>query len=406
MSWLEKIQTEFIIQTGDGKQFKPTWVRSTFKSEYNVASFNFPDVEGTLVKRGTVMGREFNLIIIFQGEDNIEQGLDFWESTKNRKPWVIQHPYYGQIIVQPSTLQFDNSQLNVTQITGNVLETIPEENPRSSIAPTETIKRTVEEMEDTLAESLDETPSAADVDLADINNQKFYKTGFPIIEIPEEFENYYNVFNAASAAITTAISTPITFMRTIVALINYPANFTLGVQIRLNQLLEQWEALTSTVENLFDTSSKKIFQAQGAANIAAMCYTAATPLSGNYSNNSQVISVITQLIETYDSYLENLDALQSENAGNPENWVPDAAILFELSNLVTLTVSNLFDIALSAKQQRSIILEKDDNIITLTHRLYGLDPDDKNMEELIINNGWGLNNILQIKKGTIVYYYI
>jgi hypothetical protein len=80
--------------------------------------------------------------------------------------------------------------------------------------------------------------------------------------------------------------------------------------------------------------------------------------------------------------------------------------LIALNSLINFTVSNLFSIALKAKQERSIVLDKDSNWVLLTHRLYGIDKADKNIEELMKSNDVGLNEILQVKKGRRVVYYL
>lgn len=406
MSWITKIKNDLIIVTGDGKQYRPLWVVSSFKSEYNIAQFNFPEVEGTLVKRGTIMGREFGLNIVFQGENHLDEASAFWESTKNKSPWTIQHPFYGQIFVQPTSLVFDNADLNLTRVTGTVIETILEDRPRAVVANADEIQRKVPEFENEFAQYLDETPSQADINTAVLSNKKMYNLGVPIIEIPDEFQNYTNLFSTAQGAAVNALSTPIVFMRTITTLINYPSQMTLSVKARFNQLIKQWDVLTSTVEGLFLPPSKKIFQIQGAMNIAAMCYTSVTPLSGNYTNQKEVLSIITKITNTYNSYLELLDDIQSTNGGNPLTFIPAYDLMFTLQDLVFQTVASLFEIALTAKTERRILTDTDTNVIILTKKLYGLDPDDNNINELITNNGWGMNMLLQIKKGTEVIYYV
>jgi hypothetical protein len=406
MSWITKIKNDLIIVTGDGKQYRPLWQPASFKSEYNISQFNFPDVEGTLVKRGTVMGREFSFGIIFQGENHLDEGLEFWESTKDRNPWTLQHPFYGSISVHPSSLNFDNSDLNLTRVTGTIIETILEDRPRAVVSEADEIKRKVPEFENEFAQYLDEDPTQADINTAVASNKKMYKLGVPIIQIPDEFQAYTNLFNTAQAAAVNALSTPIVFMRSITTLINYPSLMTLSVKARFNQLLKQWDVLTSTVEGLFYPSSKKIFQIQGAMNIAAMCYTSVTPLTGNYTNQKEVLNIIKKLTTVYNSYLEKLDEIQTANGGSPLSFIPSYALMFELQTLVMQTISSLFEIALTAKTERRIFADTDTNVIILTKKLYGLDPDDNNINELIANNGWGMNKLLQIKKGTEVVYYV
>src|ERR1700747_157220 len=114
-TWLEKIKNDIVITLGDGNIFHPSSINYKKQVDYNVASFDFPNVEGTLVKRSKPLGRKFDLEIFFQGESNIDVSNDFEFSAKDPRPWKILHPYYGTLIVQPQSLLFDNSQHNVTK---------------------------------------------------------------------------------------------------------------------------------------------------------------------------------------------------------------------------------------------------------------------------------------------------
>jgi hypothetical protein len=78
----------------------------------------------------------------------------------------------------------------------------------------------------------------------------------------------------------------------------------------------------------------------------------------------------------------------------------------DLTNLINFTLSNLFNIALGAKQERFVFLETDSNVILLAHRFYGLVPDDSTIDELIEQNEIGLTEILNIKAGRKIIYFI
>ena len=66
----------------------------------------------------------------------------------------------------------------------------------------------------------------------------------------------------------------------------------------------------------------------------------------------------------------------------------------------------LFVIALSAKQERIEYISNDSNLISLTHRFLGLEPNDSTIDQFIRINKIGLNEFLQIKKGREIKYYV
>ncbi len=121
---------------------------------------------------------------------------------------------------------------------------------------------------------------------------------------------------------------------------------------------------------------------------------------------SDILAIMEAILAANDQYLIDLDSLQTLNNGNTSSFIPDANSITKINDIVNLTISNLFNISLNAKQERSIITEEDTNIILLTHRLYGIDSNDKNIDELISENNIGLTETLQIKKGRKILYYI
>ena len=118
MSWIEKVSNEYIIVTGDGREYRPVsknWQKST---EYNIAEFNFINVDGALVDKRRPKGRRFPLECYFQGEDHLDISERFENSAKDIRPWKVTHPYYGKLTVQASSLSFDNTVQIITKITG------------------------------------------------------------------------------------------------------------------------------------------------------------------------------------------------------------------------------------------------------------------------------------------------
>lgn len=69
MDWEQRIQTNFSIQTGDGKIWFPLQKGGDKEREYNTSSFEFINVYGTLVDRKKPQGAKYNLIFYFEGAD-------------------------------------------------------------------------------------------------------------------------------------------------------------------------------------------------------------------------------------------------------------------------------------------------------------------------------------------------
>lgn len=406
MSWIDKIQNDLIITTGDGVQYKPSWLNASYDKEYNVTQFNFPRLKGTLVRRNEPMGRKLTLEIYFTGADHLDTASDFSTSADDKRVWKLEHPYYGILYVQPLSINVNNSDHNVSKITIPVMETILEDSPKVTLAPVETIAVKKILLDETMTQSLTAEIQPVDVTAMANNNRKMFNIAIPVFKIPEEFAEYTDLFNKANAAVNKATQFPLEAMRTLTTLISYPAKLSQSVKSRVQLLIDQFNTLRSTVEGITGVSGKQVYQNTAGSIISTIALAASTPSPGDYRSSIETVDTMDSLLDSYNAFIADLDLLQGDNGGSPDSYIPDPSAIIDLSALVSITVSSLFSIALAAKKERSIITEYDTNWIVLTHRLYSLDPTDDNLSELMDNNNVGLNELLLVKKGRKVIYYI
>ncbi len=406
MGWLDQINSAFVITTGDGKEFRPQWMNATKSDEYNVAEFNFIDIEGTLVKRRKAKGRRFNLEIFFQGDDNLDVSRDFSISSKDPRAWTILHPVYGTLIVQPLALAFDDTKHNVTKITGTVVETIVEDNPQAITDPVDKITEDKETLDATFEESFatDVIPSTTDKSTLSDNLNIIFNEAEDLAG--EATEDYLNAFNSAEAAILDATKEPLAAITAINGVINLPAFFVQSVKNRIRSFKNQFDKLSEKLSSITEPSKKKIYESNAGIVVSVTALAVANPIEGDYANRPEVIDRIDEILAIYNAYIDNLDILQTDNGGTPESYIPDNESLTALNDLINFSVSHLFDIALNTSQERSIIVEKDSNVILLTHRIYGLDAEDTLMDQLIENNKIGILELLKIPKNRKILYYI
>lgn len=411
MSWVENLNTPFAIKTGDGKTFKPKWLSPAMSRDFNTAEFNFVNVPGTFVDRKQPLGRKFPLEFCFDGPDHLEDAAEFDTSSLDNRAWNITHPYYGLLVVQPTSINYDNTSYNVTRITCTVLETITDEFPKGTDAPVDVIAVQIQGADELSAQSYAQNivPGIKDKNAMRAANTNNYKSGIKQVDFSFA-EQYFNAFNTANSAIDSATANPLAAMRTTQAIIQAPAKFAATVQTRHNLLTEQFESLRTATFNApigaISKSIKFLYQTYGGTNITAMCLTAATPGASDYTNSNQALSVIDLLLRNYRRYLADLDNLQTLTGGTPTSFIPDAEAMQALATLLNYTLSNLYNIALNGKQERSFLLENDSNWIVLTHRLYGLQPDDSTLTTLIEQNNAGLNEMLLVRKGRKIIYYV
>lgn len=409
MSWLEKIQSDLIITTGDGVEYKPMWLNATKKIEYQIAEFEFNELAGTLVKRRKPKGNQYGLELFFTGNDHLDTCREFENSAADERSWTILHPFYGTLIVQPTGLHIDNSVYNVSKITGTVIETIVEDNPKTNVDPIDNIGLYKDNLDMQVVDSFDAIPDSTDVNSMQNANSKLYKAGSKLPLLSEESAGYFDSYNKANAAIINGTSEPLQAIRTMQAVINAPALFTSSVKDRATLISSQFLTLSKSIVGITTRPAKKIYEAQGMGLISALCLAVANPLDSDYKNKNDVLLILATLAKSdtgvYAVFLSDLDRLQSDNGSEVGGYTanPDSMIAF--NRLFNFTVSSLFKIALGSRQERSFICTEDTNIILLAHRFYGLDPTDSNIEELISANNIGLSELIQIRKGRTILYY-
>ncbi len=409
-SWLDDIQTPFVIVTGDGKEYRPNWLNAQKQNDFNVSEFEFPEVEGTLVLRSKPKGSRFNLEFYFQGEDHLVVSKAFEKSADDNRYWRIKHPFYGAFNAQPISLNFDNSAYNVTKITGTVVQTIISKLPIGSIAPQDGIPELGRKVnENNITQFVGKVkPTTKDVNLFKRIADKINSVSNNIQDESTKLD-YFNKYSDAISAINSMVSDVSTAVTVVQDFMVAPINFTASVKTRIDTLVAQIDGLRATfgayITNpvLFDVNSKRDYEFYGSQIVSAIAQTSVVDMS--YANRTDVIDAIDSILTTYNNYLTDLDTYQTTTGGEVDSYIPDANTLIELNNLVNLTISSLFTIGLNSKQERSIYCEQDTNVILLAHRLYG-SASDSNIDTLIANNKIGLSELIQVQKGRKILYYV
>lgn len=412
MSWVENIKSAMIIQTGDGKVYKPQWLNAGKSKDYNISTFEFPNISGTLADRRLPKGRKYPLQLFFQGENHLETAQSFEKSADDPRPWTVTHPLYGRIIVQPTSLEFDNSKYNVSEIRCEVIETITQEYPATSVVQKDKIENSVEDCNDLMVNASLEKINAVGIKPISTNKITAFinKTDAKVNKLITDnttAQEYFNKLNNAKSAINSIASKPQDAIAQTIDLLKTTATLPISVKSKTDAYISMiTDAETTIIGGIIEITDKSLYMSQVGSVMTALCLSASNPLKTDYPNRNDVLSTIDVLLAANTTYLNTLDSLQTDTGGTPSSFIPDAASLISLNNLLNYTVSNLFSIALSAKQERSVILENDSNWIILAHRFYGLKADDSTIEELIRNNNAGLSEMLQVRKNRKITYYV
>lgn len=409
MSWVERIENNISITTGDGKVYTPNYAIGSKSVDYNVAEFEFPNIGGTLVKRSEHKGTRYSLELMFQGENNIDDAYAFELSARDKRAWKISHPIYDNITVQPTSMKIDNTGLNVTKVNVDIVETITDDAPKFTQDPKDKTTQDIITQQETAALVFTEVELEPNLSASILDSiTDTYSQAVESLELAQDqFDEYTEKFNATASLISSGISDAFEIISAVQDLLMFPSTFLDNVKSKLNFFKKQIETLSADLPNFNTPNEKKVYESMVGSSVMAMVNSSVNPIDEtDYGNSKDVLAVIDVMLLYNNLFLTNLDTLQTPNGGDIDSYIPDFESISELTTVMNYSVSQLFTIALGAQQERIVILDADDNVITLTHKFYGLEVDDSTIDEFMRNNNIGLNEMLELKKGREIIYYI
>lgn len=214
-----------------------------------------------------------------------------------------------------------------------------------------------------------------------------------------------NAFNLANAAAGGAITNTLAAITATQRAVGLPFQLAGTVINRLQQLGGILKYLVSGINPDSSPSQKRLFEATAAAVVSGAA--AATYINpGGYVRRAQVLEVVGELLAINATYTGALSMLQTPNGGAPSSYIPSAAPLTALADLVSYTVTSLLSLAGTTKQERTVFLEEESNIILQVQRFYGKGYDDALLNDFIATNNIGLNEFIGLRKGRQLTYYV
>ena len=392
MSWTNRINQTIKLTTADGNSYEPLYLLSPRRVDFNVSQFEFPNIDGTLVNRQNIKGYKYDITIIFQEELHRERYLQFEKSVKDKRPIEVLHPMYGLFNAHIVSMVDDPTALSSTRVSLSMIQTISEEYPKTVTDANNQVNIDFDNINETISESFDSNTELSTLDTVNMQSKtdSAYELGTSSVKSGNQSNEYILLYNAAKNSTSELVS-----------FLVYPSLFIERVTYRLQLLKSQYDKLSLLVNTVND---KLIYELYGNAYVSAMVNTSVNPIEDDYNNTSDVLDVINTISNVYNDFITNLDNMQTPNGSDLDSYIPNFETISNLTSMVNYALANLFDIALTANQKRTAILESDTNLILLAHRFYGASEDSFN--RLISENKIGMNEIIEIKKGREVVYYV
>jgi hypothetical protein len=318
------------------------------------------------------------------------------------------HPYYGSIFVQPVTIAFNNQSFNVTQLIIEVIETILEDAPRAIVDRVSDIQNRAQVVDDNINSTFSNSitvNAAAATQAVQYNDAAFSSASG---DIPNQVDSdvYFNAYKLANSTLVSATSTPLQKIRAINSWLQSPFLFQQSVLSRVAIFEAQIGQLNASVLSLTNPNSKRIYEVYLSSLLVGLGLTSINPQQNDYTTRGQVVEIIEKILTQYNTFVLNLDSIQTLTGSTPTSYIPDANILTSLSGFIKFITANLLLIASDARQEVTLLLEEDSNAILLTHRFYGLDQQDENLQLFLDTNNIGSKELFKIEKGRLITYLI
>jgi len=409
VSWINEIQRKLEITLGDGKVYSPLWDNSRFQLDFNVSSFEFPNLSGTFIQRRKQKGKQYELNLYFTGENNLSDSNAFMISAQNSNNWSFQHPYFDNktIICQPiSAISFDRSNHNVTSVKVTVQESTVGRQVLSVESKIDTVQANFLSTQE-IGITLITSSTLKTRDLSVFRNElNGYETNYSKrIETAEEAQDFTTKLKNARSKLSTINVNLSEALQSIQAVSQYPYSLSSSVFNRANYLINEYTRARSYIIALpdFSSNAKRQLEMLCGNLISALMINAVT--NYRYQTKSDVSTMIALLIANWNQYVFDLDAVQDLQYNVTDSYAPNAYYLIQMEELFTNTLGALEVIGLDAKTEFEIDLLEDSDPINLVNQFYGTSSDD-NLENFITANKLSLVEHLWIKKGRRVKYYV
>lgn len=392
MSWLDKINNvQLTIVTGDGKEWKPKWINAQKNLKYNTEGFDFVGVDGSYVSRGNISGTQYPIELYFEGETCIDDTTSFEISARDKRPWTVKHPLYDDILCHPIELNIDNSVLNISKVTGTIWETIPLKYPQEGIQAEAYIESITIQNLYNIGVNYEDKFTTGSVAKAGKATNGFYTNYNNLPNTNEQILELKDKARVASGAATDLLSYPLRFIESTQDLINFPSQLAGNVYSKLVAIENGIDNLISTLAGA-DPADMLMFEAIAQSSLSIACQTAGM---GDYATRRDVVDSISKM----DDIDGKIKAAYEANA-----YINDGGIALDTDVLYQFTIAQMYNIAFTAKQERSIYTDTESNMVVLAHRFYG--AGDENLQKFIDNNQITLKEHLRIKKGRKIVWYV
>lgn len=435
MDWNERI-TDAVYTSPSGKEATFKFEEFSRDTELKTGVFTFPDRDGARVQHQGAGARTHPLTCIFEGSDCMSLADDFEAMLMERGIAELQHPIYGALKMVPTgnIKRSDNliSELNQSIVSVTFTETITDDNvPKLDVVTADNINSMVDDFTEAAAtdfaegitvESISEQLQVQSTLTAQVNtlgeNLKSMAATDPgkkaqfITAISELKNGISDYFTQAEKAVKKGLD----IGRQILNVMKMPSKMIVSVaeKIRgytnlITQIANQFRNDPfgiNNIKNYFNsarlvlTGALAFFASGTAISITEAVSTAATKdTSAGVLSREEAIETALQIESLMEKIKEFEDSKIEQNAFIDHN----ATSYLLLQQIVYSSIKLIINSAFSLPMKRTIILDRDRQIIELCCELYGSEIF---IDRFIQENNFNIDEIELLPMGKEVSYYV
>lgn len=383
MDYQQRLKSiKFSITTGDGIKYTPLMLDASIELNFNTREFLYLGQAGSYIGREEAGDKALPLSFYFEGNSHVEDMQAFMKSTDDKRPWKISHPFYDNIIVQPTgklvlTSKFGQSWGEVT-----VKITLPEQLPAVNPDAKATVEAQKELIDSAVVEAA--APTNPDIAAAQVtgiatNYNLLANTNSKIVALKDKVR-------AAVTLAQSAISKATEFAESMKDLIAFPFKI-------IGEMKSTLAALERAFDELFALADRDIKSFETASSMMITTAAAFAP-SAKYENVADVEQMKALIVKMYEARIQAFDS---------NGYKPDSETEFKIDLLTQSTLGQLAEKALGAKQEYVVFAEQDAAPQIYASRFYG--SADDGLIRFIDENKIGGSELLTIKTGRRLVYY-
>jgi DNA circularisation protein N-terminus len=373
--WQSRLRSKLTLIAPNGGQFTATWQGNDIEFSKLIGEFNPPLYDGTITQDLGSKGKGFPLTLTFVGDTNDTDSMNFLEALKQRGPWSVIHPVYGQFLLQPVGPFYLKSDPtgsgNLTVVDGRWIN-VPADNSSKSVwelgAQT---SAQIDQANASAAAQFQKAVNATDPQATAAAKTTLLATlaqfaGSTLYAIQKTAASvkatYTQVYNTLFSGIQAAVWDGVNIYQQVQAIMALPA----VVEADLNVKIAAFNSFAKNVISVLnpngdnDTSAVNSAASQELWLSAAVTGAVLSAITTSPSTRDQALQAINDINDLFAAVTNALDTVQTATAGNPadQQYFSNGLSYSDLARVVAMGIQYLLRLIFDLKIAKRFTIDR------------------------------------------------